>query len=693
MESSITFSQAFDLSNILSRLSYKDRVEYLDSNVDRWSPPTLAALWSTGRFTSELRDSVISMDALRTIDSNQFRAISSGMASWSAGRIVREASPSPDGEPVRRIEPGDADVNGDGVVSSIERNAMDSRLVDEIEYRQMRSIRSTLGDAAVGKTPDGEYIFQNPEGEQYTINRYGEQVFVDSATTQTANDQTAVRDSGAAGDETAPAAPLDSGEASGAATPEEPVDVVPGVPAEVVASAIVDSTGTSSAIEAAGAANAVQSGLDWIAASGLSPMSNPKDASALVDEWNSWNPEDRVDSWDELAPKLSNAQTDAVARLVVENVASGEDVASVMYKVRLDNGQYVAISQQQLKDAKDYIGSGVFTTRELGTVVRWAAQARLADSTGQVAWQPAMAILRALGTFDPRDSDLDPKRQVAVEDVSGVAGARAAGVASDAVDRMGSRVSPRYTNMMLKPLVAFRIGLQKYGNNVGFAYLHSVDPQLAQKLATTNPEKWSPSDVQRANQWMIRGGVVNESTNLGRAGYTASSALLNEDLLMFHANAGRGAGSGAVRTMPDPVAVRQAAKEMYRSLFVDEASDAEVERLAGQISSIISSAPMSQNVDVESRIRDLLLNNGMYKALYGKMPKGMSEAEYQNQFRQAAATMLGVQAPDPSMVKAGMRTGNYQTTIGAAATQKSSWDNSTFMGRLAAAAQVVSENT
>jgi hypothetical protein len=55
--------------------------------------------------------------------------------------------------------------------------------------------------------------------------------------------------------------------------------------------------------------------------------------------------------------------------------------------------------------------------------------------------------------------------------------------------------------------------------------------------------------------------------------------------------------------------------------------------------------------------------------------------------------MLGAQAADPNAVRSGMRSGQYQTTVGAVAGTKAARDNSTFMGRLAAAAQVVGENT
>lgn len=55
--------------------------------------------------------------------------------------------------------------------------------------------------------------------------------------------------------------------------------------------------------------------------------------------------------------------------------------------------------------------------------------------------------------------------------------------------------------------------------------------------------------------------------------------------------------------------------------------------------------------------------------------------------------MVGAEAVDPTAIQSGMRTGDFQTTIGQVAGQKKSWGNSTFLGRLAQAAQLVSENT
>jgi hypothetical protein len=400
-----------------------------------------------------------------------------------------------------------------------------------------------------------------------------------------------------------------------------------------------------------------------------------------METWNTYNPDDQVGSFEELYGKLAN-RWDLMVQQVVGAVASGED-AAIDLRIALPGGRSQLVTASQYANARNYIHGGAFTTAELTTIVRWADMAGLRDSTGQVAWQPAMAVLLAHGVRDPKPSDI---RQVESSDGGSFEERRAAGE-SDYVRQF----KPQQVRTALKPLIAFREGLRQYGGNSGYAFLHSVDPQLALKLSTSSPDKWARADIVKANQWLIRGGVVNEDTNLGRAGYaTEGDVVLDQSLYSGNRNTGP---SGAVRTMPDPVAVRQAAKDMWKQFFVSDPSDEQVAQLAAQISSTISSAPINQSVDVEARVREMLLNNGLYRELYSRMPKGMTEGEYQNQFRQAAQTMLGAQAADPSVIRAGMRTGSYQTSIGAAASSKAAFDNSTFMGRLAAAAQVISENT
>ena len=115
--------------------------------------------------------------------------------------------------------------------------------------------------------------------------------------------------------------------------------------------------------------------------------------------------------------------------------------------------------------------------------------------------------------------------------------------------------------------------------------------------------------------------------------------------------------------------------------------------IVSTINSTVSGAATDQSIDVSAQIRKGIEADPQYKELYGKMPAGMTPEEYQAQYRAGAATLLGNEAPDPNAIRSGLRSGNYQTTLGRVAGGKQAWNNSSFLGRLAQAAQVVSENT
>jgi hypothetical protein len=132
---------------------------------------------------------------------------------------------------------------------------------------------------------------------------------------------------------------------------------------------------------------------------------------------------------------------------------------------------------------------------------------------------------------------------------------------------------------------------------------------------------------------------------------------------------------------------------MYKSLYLQDPTDAQLDGFVSSVTSQVMGAADNQTIEPGARIRDLIEKDGAHRELYGAMPKGMTESEYQGQFRAGASSMLGQEAADPNVLRSGMRQGEYQTTVGAAAGSKKAWGNSTFLGRLASAAQVVAQNT
>lgn len=396
----------------------------------------------------------------------------------------------------------------------------------------------------------------------------------------------------------------------------------------------------------------------------------PDDATiqTLIDRWNQYNPSRPIYDKVSLYKAMANA-ADPMVDHVLTATFSGEEPV-IDYRIKLLDGNDYVIQGEQFAAAQQFF-QGDFDSKELTYLVRTAAQMQLTDATGNPAWQVLGALSKALGiTENVQDTQYKNNgRQATALPNSGVG----------AMDKL----------RLLTRAKLFQVGMDTFSGNVGLAYVYALDQQLALRLSNTKQESWNPADVHKANQLFVNGGFAVDTTNLGRMGYSTDTSMLADLLTGSSANG----PSGAERTMPDPVALRQSAKDLYKSMFLADPSEGQLDEFVGKVQGMMTSAPDNQQVDGSARLRDLLEGTAIYKELYGKMPSGMTEAEYQSQFRQGAASMLGNEAADPNTVRSGMRTGKYQTTIGAVAASDKAWNNSTFRGRLAQAAQIVSEYT
>jgi hypothetical protein len=152
-------------------------------------------------------------------------------------------------------------------------------------------------------------------------------------------------------------------------------------------------------------------------------------------------------------------------------------------------------------------------------------------------------------------------------------------------------------------------------------------------------------------------------------------------------------GGGMVRMLPDQDAVRQSVRDMYTQMFLESPSEEVVAAMVNALNSAVMSAPMDQSVDVQAKLRDILEKDPAYNRLYGQMPDGFTAEQFQGMNRAAQETMLGDMVESNEALQIGMQDGSYRTTMGASMGLEEAWDNSTFLGRLARAAQVVSANT
>lgn len=401
-------------------------------------------------------------------------------------------------------------------------------------------------------------------------------------------------------------------------------------------------------------------------------------------KWNDLSGDAPVSSNVELMNLL--ASQSPLAAIVVQETAVGVD-PDFTYTWRLADGSSAQMERGDYENFAAVTGWNLDTT-EVGRIVRLADQLGMSRTIapGQkiVDWAPVGHMAQYLRTTSNLKYDSGVQRSA-----MGGEAARVSGVDTKANETYMSNIQ-KLSNMAL----SYNTNMTTYGGNAGMAIIATVNPTLASRLSTTPSGSWSGPDIHAANQILVDTGLMpDNSSQWGKEGYATDTGLIFDITAGTNTPSGRRSGGGGyTRTMPDPVAVKQAARDMFKSLFMAEPDEAQLQQFVQIVQSQISSAPGNQSVDASARLRDILENNALYKEFYGKSG-GLSDSEYQSQFRSAGQEMLGAEAADPAAIQGGMRTGNYQTTIGQVAGSKKAWNNSTFLGRLAQAAQVINENT
>lgn len=240
-------------------------------------------------------------------------------------------------------------------------------------------------------------------------------------------------------------------------------------------------------------------------------------------------------------------------------------------------------------------------------------------------------------------------------------------------------------------------GLKRFNNNPTLAYLYALDHGLAERLAQSggDPRKVAGSDNQAASKYLLDGGLINRGqTPFELLGGQNGDSVLRQMSDYFSAYGPEKDTGGAEpkRQMPDPVAVNQALTELWRATFRREPSEQLKTAFMSELQSTLSSTDINTSVDVTARIQDFIRRQPLYQDLYKNKAGGLTETEYQAMFESGVSSVLG-NVKDEESIDAGMRSGNYQTSVLAAATGAGAKDNSTFAERLAEAANVISANT
>ena len=368
-------------------------------------------------------------------------------------------------------------------------------------------------------------------------------------------------------------------------------------------------------------------------------------------------------------------QNDPLVQEVVDSTLLGRDpIVQMVYQARNAQGlvEDIRVSAEQTAQLQ----AAGWDNNQTSLLIRAAARSGLTDATGRVAWQPYVALARAAGLSPTADRD-DPG-------------------SADSRERWAESRTAAAQRLALQ----YKEGLGTYGNDPALAYLYSLDPALAARIAM-NPETMAGDDRLKALTLFNRGGFSEkEMKALGYEtfgstfGVIADGGWFNDQAAFARASqrSGGGGGGGRIRVAPDDAQIEQAVTDLWRKLFRSDPSGDQIGNFKAKLAGIIKSTPMDQDIDVTAKVREFAEGSEEFKTLYAKAG-GKDPAEYQSQFLGAAADLLGNEAPDDEAIRQGMRSGQYQTTVGAVAGSAQAMKNSRFLGRLASAAQLVNEAT
>lgn len=449
--------------------------------------------------------------------------------------------------------------------------------------------------------------------------------------------------------------------------------------------------------------------------SGYGGTPSKEEQRNLIEAWNEFYPDQPVTNFQELTTRVSTQQNNPTVQQVIDYGYGGGAEPIIEYRYdfgarELDRGAegrmgggastglgfgssstlgQVTVTADQFANLQKAYG-GKFGHKDLKQLAYLANQLGVKDASGNNGWQVMAAIAAGLGFFEVGENAEAAKAKPVQTGSYVVDQAIAAPV------RAAQAITARELEMLRKRGLQFKEGLAIYGQNDALAYLHAISPTVASSMANTPVGKpVNPALAKRASQLFLNSGF--DQQQLQSMGYF--SLGINDYFDYQSANAAASAPSGPVRQVPDSDAIRQNAKDLWVQLYASEPTDAQLDKIVSATTSAIMSADidssdgMVQDVNANAQIRKQVEGAPEYQDLYGNKPGGMSESEYQQQFRAGAGSILGNQAADPSAIRSGMRTGQYQTSVGAAAVSSQALDNSTWLGRLAGAAQVLNANT
>jgi len=455
-------------------------------------------------------------------------------------------------------------------------------------------------------------------------------------------------------------------------------------------------------------------------------------------------------SWEEFVNSGFLDRPTKESKIIVGSVREDQE-PTLAFEVNVPGYKTQYIRQRDLATAQS---AGFDATAEdVSTYVKLAAMADMVGGDGEtVVWQPLMLLAKSTNLlaklenqkervarrieqaenkrgaedvadivrdiFDFPDEGEDPGFQSTDEfndwlDIDGRPPGHHEGMEGmdpGVVDPYGE-VDARLSEYNIRELgERFKNGLTRY-EDAGLAYIHAVDPGLAERMAFSyeNDGVVPQTDQAAAARIIAKAGfngpeelaaALDGSGWVERGSYRWFGAASD----MFGSGDDGGSGSERVITMPDPEAVRQGVKSLYQQVFLEDPTEAELQQFGSQVTDIlvanqrserkIGDDTINQETDIQAQLQGIFEGTDAYRQLYSHKPGGMSETDYSNMFRVGAQQILGPEGvASTDALRSGMMTGDLQTTLGSVIGNEENWDNSTWMGRLARAATAVAGKT
>lgn len=307
-----------------------------------------------------------------------------------------------------------------------------------------------------------------------------------------------------------------------------------------------------------------------------------------------------------------------------------------------------------------------------------------------VPWQILASAANLMGAYGKPGADrrAQRQRQQEFERMSGEESA------VDESDPLTSGTITEQTSARMGELV------QRY-NDYGLALIALKNEDLANAIYERGFAL--PDEVQTVQQIFLDAGYDPE--RLAAAGVAV-------DVEKFQAALGKDSSGGPVQVqLPDRAQLDNGVRSLWRSWFQRDPSEQELEGFSKEIEALIlgraeqqekalrgnvfkgitpgKGVVSTEDVNPEARLLDRARSTAEYGRLFGRKQEGVTEEEYVGQFRGASAALLGGVLGPSSAIRAGMETGDVQTTIGSVAASPEARGNSTFLQRIARSAQTI----